>query len=212
MSLPDFCRWMPVPVVVGNTVSYSAALELMETGISGLLVGVGPGAACTSREVLGVGVPQVTATLECAAARRDYRVRTGRYVPIITDGGMRTGGDVCKALAAGADALMLGSPFAQTAEAPGRGHHWGMATPHAALPRGTRIRVGVQTTLEQVLFGPTSRTDGTQNLMGALRTCMGVCGAADISEMHAVDMVIAPSIKTEGKLFQKAQRIGMGKS
>ncbi len=205
LSLRDFCRWMPVPVIVGNCVSYSAALELMETGIAGLLVGVGPGAACTSREVLGVGVPQVTATMECAAARRDFRARTGRYVPIITDGGMRTGGDIAKAVAAGADAVMLGSPFAQTVEAPGRGHHWGMATPHAALPRGTRIRVGVQCTLEQLLFGPTSRTDGTQNLMGALRTSMGMCGAANIGEMHAVDMVIAPSIKTEGKIWQLAR-------
>jgi IMP dehydrogenase len=205
LSLPDFCRWMPIPVVVGNTVAYSAALELMETGIAALLVGVGPGAACTSREVLGVGVPQVTATLDSALARRDYRARTGRYVPIITDGGMRTGGDVCKALASGADAVMIGSPFAQTTEAPGRGHHWGMATPHASLPRGTRIKVGVNTTLQQLLFGPTSRTDGTENLMGALRTCMGVCGASDVSEMHAVDMVIAPSIKTEGKLWQMAR-------
>jgi IMP dehydrogenase len=205
LSLRDFCRWMPVPVIVGNCVSYSAALELMETGIAGLLVGVGPGAACTSREVLGVGVPQVTATMECAAARRDFRARTGRYVPVITDGGMRTGGDIAKAVAAGADAVMLGSPFAQTVEAPGRGHHWGMATPHAALPRGTRIRVGVQCTLEQLLFGPTSRTDGTQNLMGALRTSMGMCGAANIGEMHAVDMVIAPSIKTEGKIWQLAR-------
>ncbi len=205
LSLPDFCRWMPVPVVVGNTVAYSAALELMETGIAALLVGVGPGAACTSREVLGVGVPQVTATLDCAMARRDYRAQTGRYVPIITDGGMRTGGDVCKALASGADAVMIGSPFAQTVEAPGRGHHWGMATPHASLPRGTRIRVGVNTSLQRLLFGPTSRTDGTENLIGALRTCMGVCGAANIGEMHAVDMVIAPSIKTEGKVWQLAR-------
>jgi IMP dehydrogenase len=205
LSLRDFCRWLPVPVIVGNCVAYSAALELMETGIAALLVGVGPGAACTSREVLGVGVPQVTATMDCAAARRDYRARTGRYVPIITDGGMRTGGDIAKAVASGADAVMLGSPFAQTEEAPGRGHHWGMATPHAALPRGTRIRVGVQGTLEQLLCGPTSRTDGTQNLLGALRTSMGVCGAANLGEMHAVDMVIAPSIKTEGKLWQLAR-------
>jgi IMP dehydrogenase len=202
LSLRDFCRWMPVPVIVGNCVAYSAALELMETGVAALLIGVGPGAACTSREVLGVGVPQVTATLDCAAARRDYRARTGKYVPIITDGGMRTGGDICKAIAAGADAVMLGSPFAQTEQAPGRGHHWGMATPHAALPRGTRIRVGVNASLEHLLFGPTSRTDGTQNLIGALRTCMGVCGAANLGEMHAVDMVIAPSIKTEGKVWQ----------
>src|SRR5579884_1672313 len=205
LSLPDLCRWMPVPIVVGNTVSYSAALELMETGIAALLVGVGPGAACTSREVLGVGVPQVTATMDCAMARRDYRAQTGRYVPIITDGGMRTGGDVCKALASGANAVMIGSPFAQTVEAPGRGHHWGMATPHASLPRGTRIRVGVNSTLEQLLFGPSSRTDGTQNLIGALRTCMGVCGAANVGEMHAVDMVIAPAIKTEGKVWQLAR-------
>ena len=173
-----FCRTLGVPVVVGNCVGFAAALELMETGIAGLLVGVGPGAACTSREVLGIGVPQVTATLDCAAARDAFYRRTGRYVPIITDGGMRTGGDVCKAFASGADAVMIGSPFAQAAEAPGRGHHWGMATPHAGLPRGTRIKVGVSGTLEQILFGPTSLTNGTQNLVGALRTCMGVCGAA----------------------------------
>src|ERR687885_3026011 len=177
----------------------------MEAGIAGLLVGVGPGAACTSREVLGIGVPQVTATLECAAARDAYCGESGRYVPVITDGGMRTGGDICKAFASGADAVMIGSPFAQTAEAPGGGHHWGMATPHAVLPRGTRIKVGVAGSLEQVLFGPTSRTDGTQNLVGALRTCMGVCGAADLREMHQVEMVIAPAIKTEGKAWQIAR-------
>ena len=193
-----------MPVVVGNCVGFAAALELMETGIAGLLVGVGPGAACTSREVLGVGVPQVTATLDCAAARETFARRTGRYVPIITDGGMRTGGDVCKAFASGADAVMIGSPFAQAAEAPGRGHHWGMATPHAGLPRGTRIRVGVSGSLEQILFGPTSLTNGTQNLVGALRTCMGVCGAATVEAMHSVEMVIAPAIKTEGKSWQLA--------
>ncbi len=178
--------------------------ELMETGIAGLLVGVGPGAACTSREVLGIGVPQVTATLDCAAARDAFYGRTGRYVPIVTDGGMRTGGDVCKAFASGADAVMIGSPFAQTAEAPGRGHHWGMAAPHAGLPRGTRIKVGVGGSLEQILFGPTSLTNGTQNLVGALRTCMGVVGAATIQEMHQAEMVIAPAIKTEGKSWQLA--------
>ena len=202
LDFERLCRQLAVPVVVGNCVSFSAALELMQTGIAGLLVGVGPGAACTSREVLGIGVPQVTATMDCAAARDLYRRQTGRYVPVITDGGMRTGGDVCKAIASGADAVMLGSPFAQTVEAPGRGHHWGMATPHGALPRGTRIRVGVHGTLEQVLFGPTSRTDGSQNLVGALRTCMGVCGATTIAEMHEVEMVIAPAIKTEGKVWQ----------
>jgi IMP dehydrogenase len=204
LDFERFCRRMPTPVVVGNCVSFSAALELMQTGIAALLVGVGPGAACTSREVLGIGVPQVTATMDCASARDLFHRETGRYVPIVTDGGMRTGGDLCKAIVSGADAVMLGSPFAQTAEAPGRGHHWGMATPHGALPRGTRIRVGVNGSLEQVLFGPTSRTDGTQNLLGALRTCMGVCGATTIDEMHQVEMVIAPAIKTEGKLWQLA--------
>jgi IMP dehydrogenase len=204
LDFERFCRDIAVPVVVGNCVGYAAAMELMETGIAGLLVGVGPGAACTSREVLGIGVPQVTATMDCSAARDAHYRATGRYVPVITDGGMRTGGDVCKAIASGADAVMIGSPFAQTSEAPGRGHHWGMATPHAGLPRGTRITVGVNGSLEQVLFGPTSLTNGTQNLVGALRTCMGVCGAASIADMHEVEMVIAPAIKTEGKAYQLA--------
>jgi len=202
LDFERFTRLMGLPVVVGNCVGYNAALELMETGIAGLLIGVGPGAACTSREVLGIGVPQVTATMDCAAARDAHQRATGRYVPVITDGGMRTGGDVCKAFASGADAVMIGSPFAQTAEAPGRGHHWGMATPHAGLPRGTRIKVGIGGTLQQVLFGPTSLTNGTQNLVGALQTCMGVCGAASIADMHEVEMVIAPAIKTEGKSWQ----------
>jgi IMP dehydrogenase len=204
LDFARFCHEMQVPVIVGNTVAYGATLELMEAGASGVLVGVGPGAACTSREVLGIGVPQVTATMDCTAARDDYRARTGRYVPIITDGGMRTGGDVCKAFASGADAVMIGSPFAQCAEAPGGGYHWGMATPHGALPRGTRIKVGVSTSLERLLFGPTSRTDGTENLIGALRTCMGVCGAQSLHEMHEVEMVLAPAIKTEGKRWQLA--------
>jgi IMP dehydrogenase len=202
LDFTRFCRALRLPVVVGNCVGFEAAFELMETGIAGLLVGVGPGAACTSREVLGIGVPQVTATMDCAAARDAFYARTGRYVPIITDGGMRTGGDVCKAFAGGADAVMIGSPFAQANEAPGRGHHWGMATPHAGLPRGTRIKVGIGGSLEQILFGPTSLTNGTQNLVGALRTCMGVCGAATLQEMHEVQMVIAPAIKTEGKSWQ----------
>lgn len=193
---------MKVPVLAGNCVTFNACLELMETGIAGVLVGVGPGAACTTREVLGVGVPQVTATMDCAAARDEFHRRTGRYIPIITDGGIRTGGDLCKAIAAGADAVMVGSPLARTREAPGKGYHWGMATFHSSLPRGTRVKVGVASTLEQLLFGPTSVTDGTQNLMGALRTAMGVCGAGTIQEMHQVEMVVAPSIKTEGKLFQ----------
>ncbi len=190
---------------MGNCVSYTACLELMRTGISGVLVGVGPGAACTTREVLGVGVPQITATMDCAAARETYFKESGRYVPIITDGGFRKGGDVCKAVVAGADAVMIGSLFAGTKEAPGLGYHWGMSHPHPALPRGTRIKVGIRGTLEQVLFGPTSVTDGSQNLVGALRTAMGVCGAATIQEMQKVEMVIAPSIGTEGKFWQLAQ-------
>jgi IMP dehydrogenase len=206
LRFEELTRQLPVPVVVGNTVTYAATKELMETGVAAVLVGVGPGAACTSREVLGVGVPQITATIDCAAARNDHYRETGRYVPIITDGGIRTGGDVCKALAAGADAVMIGSPFARTAEAPGRGYHWGMATPHAELPRGTRVSVGVDTTLERLLYGPTSRTDGTENLVGALRTCMGVCGARVIPEFQQAELVVAPSIKTEGKLYQLAGR------
>jgi len=177
----------------------------METDINALLVGVGPGAACTTREVLGVGVPQVTATMDCAAARDDYFRETGRYVPIITDGGIRAGGDLCKAFACGADAVMLGSILAQTAEAPGRGSHWGMATPHGALPRGTRVKVPQNSTLEQILFGPATVTDGTQNLLGALRTAMGVCGARAIKDMHEVEIVVAPAIKTEGKQLQMLQ-------
>ena len=191
-----------VPVVVGNCATYDVALELMETGIDGVLVGVGPGAACTTREVVGVGVPQVTATLECAAAREDYFRRTGRYVTIITDGGMRTGGDICKSIVSGADAVMLGTPFAQAEEAPGRGFNWGMATPHAELPRGTRIKVGTKSPLRQILYGPTSRTDGTENFVGALRVAMGMCGAYTIRDLHKAEMIVAPAIKTEGKFFQ----------
>ena len=193
---------LKVPVVVGNCVTYSVAQELMEPGIDGILVGVGPGAACTTREVVGVGVPQVTATLECAAAREDYFRRTGRYVTVITDGGIRTGGDFCKAIASGADGVMLGTPFAQAEEAPGRGYNWGMANPHPELPRGTRINVGTKGTLQQILYGPTSKTDGTQNLIGALRVCMGMCGAYTVRDLHKAEMVVAPSIKTEGKYFQ----------
>jgi len=196
---------VPIPIMVGNCVSYDACMELMKTGISAVLVGVGPGAACTTRQVLGIGVPQITATIDCAAARDEYQRQSGRYVPIITDGGFRCGGDVCKALAAGGDAVMIGSIFAQTKEAPGRGYHWGMAHPHPALPRGTRIKVGVNTTLEQVLFGPTSVTDGSQNLVGAIRTAMGTCGVFNIQEMHKVEMIIAPAITTEGKSWQLSQ-------
>jgi IMP dehydrogenase len=201
----ELTKSVTMPVVVGNCVSYSACLELMRTGVAGVLVGVGPGAACTTREVLGVGVPQITATMDSAAARDQYLKESGRYVPIIADGGFRKGGDVCKALAAGADAVMIGSVFAQAKEAPGHGYHWGMSNPHPALPRGTRIKVGTSGTLEQILFGPTSVTDGSQNLVGAIRTAMGVCGAFTIQEMHHAQMVIAPAITTEGKSWQMSQ-------
>ena len=201
----ELCKSIPMPIIVGNCVSYSACLELMRTGISGVLVGVGPGAACTTREVLGVGVPQITATMDCAAAREEYQRESGRYVPIITDGGFRKGGNLCKALAAGADAVMIGSILAQTKEAPGLGYHWGMSHPHPALPRGTRIKVGTTGSLKQILFGPASVTDGSQNLVGAVRTVLGICGARTIQEMHQAEMVVAPSITTEGKSWQLLQ-------
>ena len=206
----ELCQTIGLPVIVGNCVTYSATLELMRAGIDGILVGIGPGAACTTREVLGVGVPQVTATMDCAAARETYFKETGKYIAVITDGGMRTGSDLCKAFASGADAVMLGSIMAQAKEAPGRGYHWGMAHSHPTLPRGTRIKAGVRAPLEQLLFGPTSTTDGTENFVGALRTAMGVCGALTIKDMHKVKMVIAPAIKTEGKYFQSIQRMRSG--
>jgi IMP dehydrogenase len=206
LIFPELVEQMaPVPVMVGNTVSFSACKELMETGVAAVLVGIGPGSACTSREVLGIGVPQVTASIDCAAARDQYYRETGRYVPIITDGGIRSGGDLCKSFASGADAVMLGSILAGCKEAPGRGHHWGMATAHTDLPRGVRVSVGVDTSLQQVLFGPSSRTDGTENLVGALRTAMGMCGARTIRDFQQVDLVVAPAIKTEGKQIQRAQ-------
>ena len=205
LSFADLCKIMPAPIIVGNCVSYGATLELMQQGISGILVGVGPGAACTTREVTGVGVPQITSTMDCAAARERHLKDTGKYVVLVTDGGFRTSGDICKALAAGADAVMLGSIFAQTKEAPGRGYHWGMATPHASLPRGIRVKVGTTTSLKQILFGPSSVTSGTQNLVTALKTSMGMCGARNIREMQKAEMVIAPSIKTEGKHWQQCQ-------
>ena len=203
----ELCQNIDIPIVVGNCVSYSACLELMRTGIAAVLVGVGPGAACTTREVLGVGVPQITATMDCAAARETYLKESGRYVPIITDGGFRKGGELCKAIVAGADAIMLGSVLARTKEAPGLGYHWGMAHPHPSLPRGTRIKVGTVGSLEQTLFGPTSVTDGSQNFIGALRTAMGICGAFNIKEMQQAEMVIAPAITTEGKSWQLSQSI-----
>jgi IMP dehydrogenase len=212
LDLAAFCRSMKIPVLVGNAVTYKVTLELMGCGVAGVLIGVGPGAACTSRGVLGLGVPQVTATVDCAAARDMHFKKTGQYVPIITDGGMSKGGDVCKALACGADAVMVGSAFARAKEAPGRGFHWGMATPHANLPRGTRIKVGVTGPLKQILFGPAEVDDGSQNLVGAIMTCMGNVGARTIREFQETEIIIAPSIRTEGKLFQVVQSVGMGAS
>jgi IMP dehydrogenase len=204
LVLSKLVKDINVPIIVGNTVTYDVVKEIMAQGVHGVLVGVGPGSACTSREVLGIGVPQVSATIECAAARDDYFQETGRYVPIITDGGIRTGGDVCKSFAAGTDSVMIGSPFAKTKEAPALGNHWGMATPHASLPRGTRLTVGTHYSLNQLLFGPSSKTDGTENLVGALRVSMGYVGAQNLREMHNARMVYAPAIKTEGKIYQMA--------
>lgn len=210
LDLAAFTKSLNIPVIIGNAVTYSVTIELMECGVSGVLIGVGPGAACTSRGVLGLGVPQVTATVDCAAARDYYHKKTGRYIPIITDGGMSKGGDVCKALACGSDAVMVGSAFARAQEAPGHGYHWGMATPHANLPRGTRIKVGITGSLKQILFGPATVDDGSQNLVGAITTCMGNVGAASIREFQETEIIIAPSIRTEGKLFQTVQSVGMG--
>ncbi len=211
LDLAKFCEEMPIPVILGNCVTYEVTLNLMKAGAAAVLVGIGPGAACTSRGVLGVGVPQATAVADCAAARDDFHRETGKYVPVIADGGLITGGDICKCIACGADAVMIGSPFARAQEAPGRGFHWGMATPSPVLPRGTRIRVGTTGTLEQILRGPAQLDDGTHNLLGALQTSMGTLGAKDIKEMQQVEVVIAPSLLTEGKVYQKAQQLGMGK-
>ena len=210
LELAKFCREMRIPVIVGNTVGFDATYEIMECGPAAVLIGVGPGAACTSRGVLGLGVPQVTATVDCAAARDAYFKKTARYVSIITDGGMSKGGDVCKAFACGADAVMVGSAFAKAHEAPGSGYHWGMATPHANLPRGTRIKVGATGSLKQILFGPAEVDDGSQNLVGAITTCMGNVGASSLPEFQQTEIIIAPSIRTEGKLFQTVQSVGMG--
>lgn len=211
LDLFKFCKSVKIPVLIGNCVTYKTTLELLETNAAGLLIGIGPGAACTTRGVLGIGLPQVTATIDAAAARDFYYKRTGKYVSIITDGGMSRGGDICKAFACGADAVMIGSSFARAKEAPGRGYHWGMATSHVNLPRGTRIYVGTTGTLKEILFGPAKVDDGSQNLVGALRTSMGLLGVVDIKKMHDVEVIIAPSIQTEGKVFQVGQKVGMGK-
>jgi len=205
LSLEEFTRFMPIPVAVGNTTNAEAAFALMEQGAAAVFVGVGPGAACTTREVLGIGVPQVSAISDVAAARDAYLAETGRYVPVVADGGMRRGGELAKAIAAGADVLMIGSPLARAEEAPGRGTNWGMAAPSPTLPRGTRIRVGTVGSLERILFGPAHVTDGSENLVGALRQSMAALGARTIGEMQAVEMVYAPSVQTEGKSWQKAR-------
>jgi IMP dehydrogenase len=212
LDLKTFCQQIKVPVIVGNTSTYEATLRLLETGVVGVLVGVGPGAACTSRGVLGIGVPMATAIADCAAAKKDYEARSGRKITIIADGGMAVGGDICKAIACGADAVMVGSPLARAQESPGRGFHWGMATPSPVLPRGTRIKVGRSVTLEQILLGPAQTDDGSQNLVGALKTSMSTLGASTIAEMQQVEVIIAPSILTEGKVFQTAQQLGMSRA
>ena len=203
LELGEFTRLMGIPVAAGNTTSYEAAAALMEQGIAALFVGVGPGAACTTREVLGIGVPQVTAISDVAAARDEHFERTGVYIPVVGDGGMRRGGEMAKAIAAGADLVMIGSPLARAEEAPGHGTNWGMAAPSPTLPRGTRIEVGTVGTMERILFGPSRVTDGTENLVGALRQSMAALGASDIRAMQQVEMVYAPAVAVEGKSWQQ---------
>jgi len=210
LNLKEFIREVAVPVVVGGCASYQTGLHLMRTGAAAVLVGVGPGAACTTRGVLGIGVPQATAIADVAAARSQHMLETGDYVKVIADGGMRTGGDVSKAIACGADAIMIGSPLARAYEAPGRGFHWGMATFHPHLPRGARVQTHQNGTLEEILVGPARENDGTFNLMGALRTSMATCGYKDIAEFNRAELMVAPALQTEGKLLQAAQGVGMG--
>jgi IMP dehydrogenase len=210
LNLKEFIREVPVPVVVGGCASYSTGLHLMRTGAVGVLVGVGPGAACTTRGVLGIGVPQATAIADVQAARSQHMLETGEYVKVIADGGMRNGGDVAKAFACGADAVMIGSPLARAYEAPGSGYHWGMATFHPSLPRGARVKTTQNGTIEQILLGPAHENDGTFNLMGSLRTSMATCGYEDIPSFHRAEVMVAPSLQTEGKQLQRDQAIGMG--
>ena len=210
LNLKEFIPAFDIPVIVGGCASYSTALHLMRTGAVGVLVGVGPGNACTTRGVLGVGVPQATAIADAAAARREHQHETGRYCHVIADGGMRTGGDIAKAIACGADAVMIGSPLTRAYEAPGRGFHWGMATFHATLPRGARVKTQQVASLEEILIGPAHENDGTFNLFGALATSMATTGYANVKEFQKAELVIAPAIKTEGKTYQTQQRVGMG--
>jgi IMP dehydrogenase len=210
LNLKEFIREVPVPVVVGGCASYATGLHLMRTGAVGVLVGVGPGAACTTRGVLGIGVPQATAIADVAAARSQHMLETGEYVKVIADGGMRNGGDVSKAFACGADAVMIGSPLARAYEAPGRGYHWGMATFHPTLPRGARVQTAQNGSIEQILLGPAHENDGTFNLMGSLRTSMATCGYEDIPAFHKAEVMVAPALQSEGKQLQRAQEVGMG--
>ncbi len=210
LNLKTFIARYDLPVIVGGCASYSTALHLMRTGAAGVLVGVGPGAACTTRGVLGIGVPQATALADAAGARVRHLEETGRYVQVIADGGMRTGGDVAKAIACGADAVMIGSPLARAVEAPGRGYHWGMATFHPDLPRGTRVRTSTLGTLKEILLGPAPVNDGTMNLFGALRTSMATCGYQTLKEFQKAEVMVAPALQTEGKLLQRSQGVGMG--
>ncbi len=210
LNLKEFIREVPLPVVVGGCASYHTALHLMRTGAAGVLVGVGPGAACTTRGVLGIGVPQATAIADVAGARSQHMLETGEYCQVIADGGMRNGGDVSKAIACGADAVMIGSPLARAYEAPGYGYHWGMATFHPTLPRGARVKTVQNGSLEEILTGPAHENDGTFNLMGGLRTSMATCGYQDIAEFNRAELMIAPALQTEGKHLQTAQGIGMG--
>lgn len=210
LNLKEFIADLPVPVIVGGCASYHTGLHLMRTGAAGVLVGVGPGAACTTRGVLGLGVPQATAIADVAGARSTHMLETGEYVSVIADGGMRTGGDVAKAVACGADAVMIGSPLARAYEAPGRGYHWGMATFHPTLPRGARVQTIQNGSLEEILTGPARENDGTFNLMGALRTSMATCGYQDIAEFNRAELMVAPALQTEGKLLQSSQGVGMG--
>lgn len=211
LNIPEFCASLKIPVFLGNTATYEVSRDLIRTGIQALFVGIGPGAACTTRGVLGLGVPMATSVVDAALARDEYFKETGKYIPIIADGGIVNSGDICKALAVGADAVMIGSPIARSHEAPGRGFHWGMATPNAVLPRGARVEVGSVAPLDQIMVGPSHSDDGSQNFAGAIKTCFATLGAANMQEMHQMKVIVAPSLQTEGKIYQKAQMLGMYK-